>query len=62
MISNLKSQIVKLGQGGPSLGDGPQNSDHPANEYLIPGRHRGCSPVKVLGFAEHLRSYASLFA
>jgi len=36
--------------------------DHPVNEYLIPGRRRGCSPVKALGFAEHLRSYASLFA
>ncbi len=35
---------------------------HPVNEYLIPGRRRGCSPVKALGFAEHLRSYASLFA
>jgi len=36
--------------------------DHPVNEYLIPGKRRGCSPVKALGFAEHLRSYASLFA
>ncbi len=39
-----------------------ENGDHPVNEYLIPGRRRGCSPVKALGFAEHLRSYASLFA
>ncbi len=38
------------------------NLVHPVNAYLIPGRRRGCSPVKALGFAEHLRSYASLFA
>jgi hypothetical protein len=36
--------------------------DHPVYEYLLPGRRRGCSPVKALGFAEHLRSYASFFA
>ncbi len=38
------------------------NLVHPFNAYLIPGRRRGCFPVKALGFAEHLRSYASLFA
>jgi len=39
-----------------------RDRDHPVNEYLIPGRRRGCSPVKALGFVEHLTSYASLFA
>jgi hypothetical protein len=34
----------------------------PGNENLIPSQHRACSSVKMLVFAEHLRSYASLFA
>ncbi len=42
--------------------DGYRLLVHRKNDYLIPGRRRGCSPVKALGFAEHLRSYASLFA